>query len=123
MRFHGRHSGRSNGCASRNLRAVHRTKISDADTNRHSHSAKRSRPTHFHDWRPRRTMTQMSVDAKLAKVEDTLGKVAKHLGITDKQTTRALAIIDKSGSMGQRVKATIDGYNEWIGSLKQDDSD
>lgn len=41
----------------------------------------------------------------------------------NKQTTRVLVIQDKSGSMGNRVSETIDGYNEYINGLKSDDSD
>lgn len=55
-----------------------------------------------------------SIDNRLAAIE-------KKLGIT--QITRALIIQDKSGSMGNRVTETIEGYNEYIKGLKEDDSD
>ncbi len=34
-------------------------------------------------------------------------------------STHIFCILDKSGSMGFIQKATIDGYNEYIGGLKK----
>lgn len=58
---------------------------------------------------------------KSKAIEDRLA--ALEAKVDTKQITRALVIQDKSSSMGGRVKQTIDGYNEYISSLKDDDSD
>jgi hypothetical protein len=55
-----------------------------------------------------------SVEERLSALEDKVGT---------KLTTRVLIIQDKSSSMGSRVKETIDGYNEYISALADDDSD
>lgn len=59
-------------------------------------------------------MSSKSIEKRLEAIEEQLGT---------KQVTRALIIQDKSSSMGGRVKQTIDGYNEYISSLAEDDSD
>jgi hypothetical protein len=43
--------------------------------------------------------------------------------INGKLTTRILVIQDRSGSMHNRITETIDGFNEYIGSLAEDKSD
>lgn len=58
---------------------------------------------------------------KKKSVEDRIA--ALEAKINGKLTTRILVIQDRSGSMLNRIKETIDGYNEYVGSLATDDSD
>lgn len=59
-------------------------------------------------------MSSKSIEERLSRLEEKVGT---------KLTTRVLVIQDKSGSMGGHAKETIEGYNEYISSLADDDSD
>lgn len=54
-------------------------------------------------------------------IEERLAAIEAKLGTT--QTTRVLVIQDRSGSMEDRITETISGYNEYVKTLKDDDSD
>lgn len=59
----------------------------------------------------------MNIDERLKRIE-------KALGIEDpKLTTRIAVVQDRSASMGPLADATIGGFNEYVETLKQDDSD
>lgn len=61
-------------------------------------------------------MSKKSLEERISALEDQING-------SDTLTTRVLIIQDRSGSMGSRVQETIDGYNEYIATLQEDDSD
>jgi uncharacterized protein YegL len=58
---------------------------------------------------------------ELAELESSVEKLKARLEGT--RTTRILVVQDKSGSMGDRRKETISGFNEYLEGLQEDKSD